>query len=324
MRGRLRTTPEDFHVEEILGYPADGDGEHVLLQVEKRDANTQWVARELARFADVRLMAVGYAGLKDRHALTRQAFSVHLAGRPEPDWNDFPHDNVRVLASARHQRKLKRGALQGNRFRLVVRALEGDRERVQEVLENIRSRGVPNYFGAQRFGHGGANVQRARAMFAGRRVDKKTRSLLLSAARSALFNDVLAHRVTGGCWDQPLEGEIWCLAGSRSWFGPEVFDAGLRQRLADGDIHPSGPLWGQGDLPSVAQAATLEQAIVCAAPDLAAGLERAGLTQARRPLRLLPQDLVWSWPDSDALQLEFTLPAGTYATVVVREVATTG
>ncbi len=120
----LRRTPEDFRVDEILGYDADGEGEHALLWVEKRGANTDWVAKELARFAGVPPLNVGYAGLKDRHAVTRQAFTVQLAGKPDPDWSAFPHDEVKVLAGTRHKRKLKRGALRGNRFVLVLRDVQ--------------------------------------------------------------------------------------------------------------------------------------------------------------------------------------------------------
>lgn len=323
LAAQLRSSPEDFLVEEILGYEADGEGEHALLWVEKRGANTDWVARELARFAGVPPLAVGYAGLKDRHAVTRQAFTVQLAGKPDPDWHAFPHAEVKVLAAARHKRKLKRGALRGNRFVLVLWQVEGDRARAEEVLGRIAARGVPNYFGEQRFGRGGGNVEQARAMFAGRRVDRDKRSFLLSAARSHLFNEVLAARVERDAWDSPLDGEIWSLAGTRSWFGPEPFGAALADRLARGDIHPSGPLWGQGETPARGEAAELETAIALANADLVEGLAAARMDQERRPLRLMPQQLRWRWLESDALELAFELPAGAYATVVVRELART-
>jgi tRNA pseudouridine13 synthase len=323
LAAQLRSTPEDFLVEEILGYEADGEGEHALLWVEKRGANTDWVARELARFAGVPPVAVGYAGLKDRHAVTRQAFSVQLAGKADPDWSAFPHADVKVLAAARHKRKLKRGALRGNRFVLVLRQVEGDRARAEEVLGRIAARGVPNYFGEQRFGRGGGNVEQARAMFAGRRVDRDKRAFLLSAARSHIFNEVLAGRVEREAWDTPLDGEIWSLAGTRSWFGPEPFDATLADRLARGDIHPSGPLWGQGETPARDAAGELENAVAAANADLAEGLAAARMDQERRALRLIPQALRWRWLDADALELAFELPAGAYATVVVRELART-
>jgi tRNA pseudouridine13 synthase len=315
----LRSTPEDFRVEEILGYDADGEGEHALLWVEKRDANTDWVARELARFAGVSPMNVGYAGLKDRHAVTRQAFTVQLPGKADPDWNGFPHAEVKVLASTRHKRKLKRGALRGNRFVLVLREVRGDRAQAEAVLSNIATRGVPNYFGEQRFGREGGNVAQARAMFAGRRVDRDKRSILLSAARSQIFNSVLAARVERDAWDKPLEGEIWSLAGSRSWFGPEPFDGVLAARLAQGDIHPSGPLWGQGEPPATEAAGELERTVAAQYIDLAEGLAAARMEQERRPLRLLPKDLRWRWLEDEALELSFELPAGAYATVVARE-----
>ena len=315
----LRSTPEDFRVEEILGYDADGEGEHALLWVEKRDANTDWVARELARFAGVSPMNVGYAGLKDRHAVTCQAFTVQLPGKADPDWNAFPHSEVKVLASTRHKRKLKRGALRGNRFVLVLRDVRGDRTRAEAVLGSIAARGVPNYFGEQRFGREGGNVAQARAMFAGRRVDRDKRSILLSAARSQIFNSVLAARVERDAWDKPLEGEIWALAGSRSWFGPEPFNDVLAARLAQGDIHPSGPLWGQGEPPAAEAAGELERSVAAQYVDLAEGLAAARMEQERRPLRLLPKDLRWRWLDDEALELSFELPAGAYATVVARE-----
>jgi tRNA pseudouridine13 synthase len=320
---RLRASPEDFRVEEVLGYDADGVGEHVLLWVEKRGANTDWVARELAKFAGVSQVAVGYAGMKDRHAVTRQTFSVQLAGKPDPDWSTFPHAEVKVLAATRHSRKLKRGALRGNRFVLVLREVGGDRASAEQVLQEVALRGVPNYFGEQRFGREGGNVEQARAMFGGRRVERDKRSFLLSAARSHIFNSVLAARVERGAWDKPLDGEIWSLAGSRSWFGPEPFSNALAERLARADIHPSGPLWGQGEPPTQAEAGALEREIGAANSDLAAGLAAARMDQERRPLRLLPKDLKWRWLDDASLELSFELPAGAYATVVVRELAST-
>ena len=321
LQAHLRATLEDFVVEEILGYDAEGTGEHALLWVEKRGANTDWVARELAKFAGVSQVAVGYAGMKDRHAVTRQTFSVQLAGKPDPDWSTFPHAEVKVLAATRHSRKLKRGALRGNRFVLVLREVQGDRAAAEQVLAQIAARGVPNYYGEQRFGREGGNVAQARAMFAGRRVERDKRSFLLSAARSQIFNSVLAARVERDAWDKPLDGEIWSLAGSRSWFGPEAFTDVLAERLARADIHPSGPLWGQDEPPTQGEAGALEREIGAANSDLAAGLASARMDQERRPLRLMPKDLKWHWLDDAALELSFELPAGAYATVVVRELA---
>lgn len=323
LKGRLRSTPDDFFVEEVSGYEADGTGEHAFLVVEKRGANTEWVARELAKFAGVQAMNVGYAGMKDRHAVTRQVFTVHLPGKADPDWSAFPAEGVTILSSARHSRKIKRGALRGNRFVLVLREVEGDRDEAEGRLAAIAARGVPNYFGEQRFGLGGNNVAQAKAMFAGRRVDRDKRSILLSAARSHIFNGVLAERVAVGQWDSPMDGEIWSLEGSRSWFGPEAFDATLAERLARFDIHPSGPLWGSGDTPAGRAAGELERAVAARDEDLAKGLAGARMDQERRALRLRPRDLAWRWLDDGSLEVAFGLPAGAYATTVLREVAAT-
>lgn len=321
LQARLRATPEDFVVDELQDIVPDGVGEHAWLVVRKRGANTDWVAKGLARFAGVAPMDVSYAGVKDRHAVTTQVFTVHLPGRASPDWSQLELDDVEVIEHSRHGRKLKRGALRGNRFRIVLREIRGERNAAESSLQAIAVRGVPNYFGEQRFGLGGANVERAERMFAGQRVDRNLRSMLLSAARSQLFNAVLAERVRRDCWDRGLPGEIWSLAGSRSWFGPEAPSASLAERLSSGDIHPSGPLWGRGPLPCMDEALATESSVCAAFETLRLGLERAGLEQERRALRLMPRALSWTWIDADALQVEFELPPGAYATVVLREVA---
>ncbi|SEN00503.1 tRNA pseudouridine13 synthase [Luteibacter sp. UNCMF331Sha3.1] len=323
LTARLRTTPEDFFVDEVLGYEPDGSGEHAFLRVEKRGANTDWVARELAKFAGTAPMNVGYAGMKDRHAVTRQVFTVHLPGKADPDWSAFPHADVTVESLGRHSRKIKRGALRGNRFVLVLREIEGGRAEAEARLTAIAARGVPNYFGEQRFGLGGGNVAQAKAMFAGRRVDRDKRSILLSAARSHIFNGVLAERVVAATWDAPMDGEIWSLDGSRSWFGPQPFDDTLAERLGRFDIHPSGPLWGSGEPPSGGAVAELERAVAARDDDIARGLAGARMDQERRALRLQPRDLAWRWRDDGALEVSFGLPAGAYATTVIRELAAT-
>jgi tRNA pseudouridine13 synthase len=313
--------PEDFFVEELPGFEPSGAGEHLLLTIEKRGMNTVFAAKRLAQWARVPEMSVSYAGLKDRHAVTRQRFSVHLPKKVAPDIAALDSDELRVLEHTWHSRKLPRGALAGNRFVLVLRDVQGDRDAIGQRLQSIADRGVPNYFGEQRFGRGGDNVAQALAMFAGKRVRREERTLLLSAARSELFNRVLEVRVRAGNWDSALEGEVWSLAGSRSVFGPEPFTDELARRLAEFDIHPSGPLWGRGELRSRAAVAELEMQALADADALAlrAGLESAGLEQERRALRLRPADLRWEWLDDTSLQLSFSLPPGAYATVVLAE-----
>ncbi|KQY51796.1 tRNA pseudouridine(13) synthase TruD [Lysobacter sp. Root494] len=321
LSARIRATPEDFFVEELSGFEPSGAGEHLLLTIEKRGMNTVFAAKRLAQWARVPEMSVSYAGLKDRHAVTRQRFSVHLPKKVAPDIALLDSDELRVLEHTWHSRKLPRGALAGNRFVLVLRDVQGDREAIGQRLQAIAQRGVPNYFGEQRFGRGGDNVAQALAMFGGRRVRREERTLLLSAARSELFNRVLAARVRAGNWDSALEGEVWSLAGSRSVFGPEPFTDELARRLAGFDIHPSGPLWGRGELRSRSAAAEVEMQVLADEDALAlrAGLESAGLEQERRALRLRPADMGWQWQDDTALQLSFSLPPGAYATVVLAE-----
>ncbi len=329
LSARIRSTVEDFRVEELDGFEASGDGEHVLLTVEKRGINTAFVAREIARWAGVAEHAVGYAGLKDRHAVARQRFSVQLPGREPPPVEALEQDGLRVLAQARHRRKLPRGALAGNRFVLVLREVRGRRDAVESRLATIAARGVPNGFGEQRFGHGGGNVDKALAMFSqagrGRRTGREQRSLLLSAARSALFNRVLAARVADGSWERGMDGEVWALSGSRSVFGPEPMGPALQARLDAGDIDPSGPLWGRGALRSEGACRELELAALDDATSLALrdGLERAGLEQERRALRLRPGALEWHWDGEDVLVLAFGLPAGSYATAVLAQLGET-
>ncbi|HEV2321697.1 MAG TPA: tRNA pseudouridine(13) synthase TruD [Gammaproteobacteria bacterium] len=319
--GRLKAAPEDFRVDEVLGFEADGEGPHALLTVEKRGANTRWVAAELARLAGLLPRDVGYAGLKDRHAVTVQHFTVPIEGRPEPDWKAVVSSEYKVLAAARHRRKLKIGSLKGNRFRLTLRELTVPAESLLPKLEAVAARGVPNYFGAQRFGRGGGNLQKAEAMLVeGRRVfDRRLRSLLLSSARSLMFNDLLSARVVAGNWDQLLPGEVLMLDGSRSVFKSVAGDATLARRLAEGDVHPTGPLWGRGELATVDEARRLEESTAAPHAGLVQGLARAGVDMARRALRLPVRELAWEFPDAHTLTLSFFLPAGAYATTVLRE-----
>ncbi|KRG67882.1 tRNA pseudouridine(13) synthase TruD [Pseudoxanthomonas dokdonensis] len=318
----MRCSPEDFRVEEIHGFAASGEGEHLLLNVQKRGMNTVFAAKRIAKWAGLPEHAVSYAGLKDRHAVTVQRFSVHLPKRVAPDLAGLQSDDLQVLDASWHNRKLPRGALAGNRFVLTLREVQGNRELIEQRLRQIAARGVPNWFGEQRFGRDGDNVDSALQMFAGQRgVRREERSILLSAARSQLFNQVLATRVAADLWDRGMTGEVWSLEGSRSVFGPEPWSDELAERLARFDIHPSGPLWGVGELRSQAACAQLETEALADERSLRlrAGLEEEGLKQERRSLRLPVGDLDWQWPADDVLVLRLALPPGSYATTVLHE-----
>ena len=321
LHGVVRATPEDFVVDEQLGFVPSGAGEHVMLRIEKRDANTAWVAGQLAALAGVPRRDVGFAGLKDRFAVTRQWFSVGLAGRPEPAWEALAETpGVRVLEALRHHRKLRRGALIGNRFRLRLRRVTGDTAAAHERLDAIVRRGFPNLFGPQRFGHGGRNLDAAWRLLDGslRRVQREQRSIYLSAARSLLFNAVAAARLDDGSWERALDGEALVLDGRQSFFIGAADDAALPARLAALEIHPSGPLWGRGAIQVERAAAAYEAARLAPFAAWCAGLERLGLDAARRALRARATDLAWSF-DGDVLELSFALPAGSYATALLRE-----
>jgi len=317
----LRSQPEDFQVVEIDSFAAHGEGEHLLLTLRKRGLNTSEVARRLAQWAGIGEVGIGYAGLKDRHAVTTQRFSVHLPRRVAPALAALAGGPLEIVDSAWHNRKLPRGALAGNRFTLVLRQVQGERSAIEARLQAIADRGLPNWFGEQRFGRGGGNVNQALAMFEGRRVRREQRSILLSAARSELFNRVLAARVADGSWERGLEGEVWMLAGSRSVFGPEPCSDTLARRLATFDIHPTGPQWGQGEPRAQGVCAALELRVLSEAdgPALRAGLEAAGLKQERRALRQQAVDLRWTWLDGQTLELGFALAPGSYATALLHE-----
>ena len=306
LKARFRVHAEDFRVDEIDGFEPSGSGEHLLLTVEKRGMNTAFAAKRMAAWAGIQEMGVGYAGLKDRHAVTTQRFSVHLPKRAAPELALLESEDLRVIAHSWHNRKLPRGALAGNRFTLLLREAEGERGAIEARLQAIAAHGIPNYFGEQRFGRGGANVAAARRMFAGQRVKRDERSILLSAARSEMFNAVLGARIADGSWSSGSEGEVWMLDGTHSVFGPEAMTPQTRARADAQDIHPTGPMWGEGELRTQQRAREIEQAALAPFEDLRKGLEGARLKQERRALRVRVQELAWEW-QPDGLQLRFRL-----------------
>ena len=324
LRGVLRRAPEDFQVDEELDFAPSGEGEHVLVRVRKRGMNTADVARLLARHAGVPAREVSYAGLKDRHAVSTQWFSVSLPGKAEPDWSQLDNEQIAVIAAERHCRKLRRGALARNHFIVVMRELRGDLGSLPERLRCIEAKGIPNYFGEQRFGHD--NLTRARRMLAGmvRVRGRFERGIYLSALRSQLFNAVLAHRVQLGVWSCILRGDVLMLEGSRSFFIAEEVDEELRRRAAAHDLHPTAPMWGRGKLHSGYEARELEESVLAAFSEDCTALEGENLQMERRPTRLLPSDLEGDFLGEDTFRTSFSLPAGGYATSVLRELLYTG
>lgn len=321
LSAQLRMQPSDFVVDEILAFGPDGDGEHALLRIRKTSANTEWVARRIASFAGVSVKMVGYAGLKDRHAVTTQWFSVHLGNAPEPRWRLLAEDGIEVLEQHRHRRKLKRGSLAGNQFRIRLREINGDLDAATEQLARMAAQGAPNYFGPQRFGRNEANLLRAQALFAGvaPRASRHQRGLWLSAARSQLFNEVLARRIERGDWTSALVGDRLQLRGSHSHFLVDSVDERISERLGSGDLTPTGPLFGDGEPLTDGLVRALEDQVAAQYSDWVAGLAAVGLKQERRALRLDIEELELEPISPTEAVFCFTLPAGSYATSVLRE-----
>ncbi|MBT8040926.1 MAG: tRNA pseudouridine(13) synthase TruD [Gammaproteobacteria bacterium] len=321
--GRLRCRLEDFQVFEKPLITPDGAGNHLWLEIEKRGANTDWVAGQLAAAAGVPRRDVGFAGMKDRHGVTTQWFSIGLQEADNADWENWSIEGVRFLHASRHGRKLRRGVLAGNRFRLVVRELTGNTGGLAERIAVLAANGIPNYFGPQRFGHGGRNVDRARAWLEkGGRVRRQQRSLYLSAARSFLFNHVLSTRVQRGDWNRLLDGEMAQLDGRRPVFSCDLPDVELERRCDLFEIHPTGPMPGRVGRGPERDAAEVENAVLNAERDLIDALARAGADAARRSLRAIPRGLK-GVVDDDTLELVFELPPGSYATSLLREIIDT-
>jgi tRNA pseudouridine13 synthase len=326
--GALRTTPEDFEVDEILGFDASGEGPHALLRVRKRGANTEWVARELARVAGVKPFEVGFAGLKDRNAVTTQHFTVPRGKRNAEEFAGLAGEGYEVLTASAHQRKLPRGALEGNRFAITVRGLACDPAGLAARIECIRGGGTPNYFGEQRFGREAGNLEqvlRTAQKFAdGGRESRPRRGrddtgFMLSAARSVIFNAILAQRVESGTWNRLAAGDVANLDGRGSVFAVESVDAELERRCATLDVHPTAPLAGQGESLARADVLALEESVSARFPEALAVIHAEGMKPERRALRIRVRDLEHEYSD-DILRLHFSLSAGSFATTVLREI----
>lgn len=321
-QGCIRAEVEDFFVQEQLGFEPSGAGEHVFLWIRKRSTNTNFVAEQLSKLAKVHPKDVSFAGMKDRHAVTEQWFCVRMAGKADPDWQQLNDDCIEVLRVVRHAKKLRRGTLKGNLFRIKFRNVE-NMAGLAARFEQLVAQGVPNYFGEQRFGHDGKNLEEALAMFAGKRIkNRNKKSLCLSAARSYLYNQIVSQRLAAHQLN-PLAGDVVMLQGSNSFFHVPEWTPELLERLQSGDVGLSAPLWGRGTLPSTMQAQALEQAMAETLAPYAQGLEAAGLEQDRRRMLLHPEassieiDAV-----AQSVEVTFELPSGCFATSLLRELIT--
>ena len=311
----FKSSAEDFRVDEELGFELTGSGEHVCLQVLKKGENTQFIAKQIAKIAGTQARNVSYPGLKDRNAVTSQWFSVPVPIKKEVDFSSLNSDSVKILQQVRHNRKLKTGCHKANRFTIVLRNCSS----VSEVLTRINAvrQGVPNYFGAQRFGHNGHNLELAEQLFAGKEIhDKKLRGIIISAARSHIFNQVVSQRIAQYGIAKTMTEEVFLLNGSNAFFKEEI-SLETVNRLASGDIHLSAPLAGKGEQGVTEQ----EQAWLAPFASWCESLAQLGLKSERRNMRLYPEKFEVHHVDEDVIEFSFALPKGCFATSVLRELA---
>lgn len=322
--------PEDFQVDEHLGFEPNGKGQHLLLRIRKRNLSTLDVAKILSAELKVSSRHIGYSGMKDRRASTSQWFSVEVDESDTLDLGNLSMTDAEVLESHRNSRKLKIGSHKANSFKLVLREISGNKDELERRLGRVKEQGVPNYFGGQRFGRELSNLhqlqrhlkQDGQSAIKGR----AKRSMLYSAARAYVFNQILSRRLEQGNWNLFLEGDVLNLAGTQRSFlvDPDTWDEDLQRRLLEQDIHITGLLPGlataQDKYVTRGLPADIEQGVLDELSELATALSRWGLKSARRPLRFKVDQLAWTWLEEDVLELRFTLPRGAYATSLLREI----
>ena len=313
----LKAECADFVVKEQLGYDMSGDGEFVAVKVRKTDCNTLFVGEQLAKIAGISARNMSYAGLKDRKAVTEQWFSLQMPGQPTPDFSQFSLDGVEILDATRHQRKIRIGSLQGNHFEILLRNVE-ETDELKVRLDFLAKNGFPNYFTEQRFGRDGNNLTQALRWANGeiKVKDRNKRSFYLSAARSEMFNLIVSKRMELNLAQQILVGDVLQLNGSHSWFVVDESEdlAQLQQRLAQQDVLLTAPLIGEEDKSAV----DFEHEIFAQHQALFALMRQERMKAARRPILMQPQHFQWQF-EPNGLRLQFALPAGSYATALIRE-----
>ena len=318
---QFKSHPDDFQVDEVLGWTPSGEGEHCFLWIQKRGCNSNDVAAQIAKRLEIRKRLISHCGLKDKNAITRQWFSIHLPGIPSPTAEKLQSENFQALKITRNSRKLRRGVHRGNRFAIRLTDCQFTPADLESRWSQIVSRGVPNYFGPQRFGHGGGNIEQALKMASGESKvhDRLLRGILISSLRSFLFNACVGERILAGNWDQPLPGEVYGFADNRSLIFPHNQNGDEPERFRNGQLELSAPLWGLGDLPSENAVAELESSVVGREPEIRDAVEQFGLQQQRRVIRIKPSHPELQWETPTTLCLRFELPKGAYATAIIRE-----
>lgn len=330
--GKIKSQAADFRVDEVLGYELSHQGEHLYLDIRKQNLNTEEVVQMLAKAAGVPAKLVSYSGLKDKLAVTRQWFSIHLPGQADPNWSklEAPGDgsqvdgSIEIINQIRHDKKLRRGVHRANNFVIRVNTLNANRDDFDARLQLIQEKGVPNYFGRQRFGYDGQNLLHGERILKGaeRCRSRHKKGLYFSAVRSLLFNHVLSGRVKDSSWNQYKAGDVLMLDGSHSVFVAQDNQLELNERVLCQQLHPTGPLWGEKGLRPASESGIFEQQSLAALAEVCAALEKNGLAYQRRSLRLKASDLSWKHLNEQAVELSFSLPTGCFATAVLRELVT--
>jgi tRNA pseudouridine13 synthase len=320
--GRIKVQSDDFRVEEIPSYEPCGSGEHLYLWVEKRDVGPEFFARTIAQRLGVPVGAVGTAGLKDRHAVTRQWVSVPQEA--EPLLTKLDGGGITLLSHSRHTNKLKPGHLKGNRFDILIR--DADRSKADAataVLDRIRSHGLPNYYGPQRFGRDGGNIDLGFRCLAGsqpKRLRPFVYKFALSAVQSLLFNDYLGRRLADGLFRTVLSGDVMAKWPAGGLFVAE--DVPTEQRRFDArETVTAGPMFGRHTFAAAGPAAEREAGVLADHKLTPRSFDGFGklMGGTRRHNLIYLDDLTATWEDV-GLRLAFTLPSGCYATVLLREV----
>ena len=355
---QFKTCAEDFVVDEKLSFNLDevdnsaenNSYEHLYVRIEKKNLNTLAIVSFLTDYFQVATEDIHFAGLKDKHAITRQWFSIRLPGQKRKidtallkNFNLYRYVNpcsrhnsslktqllshpgqikveCKILEAIWHSVALKRGAISENQFSIVLRGLGAVNAEVLAMMQQLKHSGFANYYGLQRFGHNGRNLQNARSWFNGDiQVDKPQQSLLISSARSFLFNQILANRVLDNCWNvlKPADN-VQCNRGQR-FFKFDQSDADIQSKIDLGECNPAVALFRREEIGKGNDNATIASSVYKLTPELSNGLAKLSFNHRVRPLRVMPGNFSWTIEHQQNLLLKFSLPSGSYATTLIQQ-----
>ena len=315
--GVIKSEVADFKVDETLGFEPSGEGEHLFLQIEKTGLSTHELIDQVAIDFNIKPRDVGYSGLKDKHAVTRQWLSLHLAGQMQS--MKIPESSAyKILSQGWHTRKLKPGSHRSNCFEVLIREVDSFDGTAQQQLDLIREKGMANYFGQQRFGRSDDNVSRALQVFANarktRKLSRTRKGIYLSALRSELFNQILSARIKNDIWNKPAEGDVFMLSGSQSIFQEAITDE-ILERFSQFDISSTASLFGEGENRLKLQALQIEQTVFEENVEICDCLLRLKARLHRRPIRIQVKNLEVDYQSADKLiNIKAELPRGSYFT----------